>query len=221
MTFPTHFKFVFRGVFVNTPEEWSFSVKYRRDVEQGNDAELGDVNDGTVKDAIEALFGSGYFGTAVRHTEWRGYVIGTNGRMEGNPKIVVYPPGEEVNGNGSSNKPPQVCSVITTVGDDRGHARFGRFFLPTLAAPISSDLRMSTTDRDALGQAATDFLKGVSDAIDLPGTTNSAPAVNISGIGAGTIQDVDHLVVGRVLDTMRTRRNKLVEDYQSAGQIDW
>lgn len=225
MPVPTHFKFTFRGVFLNTPETWSFGVKFERTVGAGGDATVEDVNEGTVTDAISGLI-NGFNGPTmmnnVRVQDWRCYVIGTDGRAEGDIKVVdVYD--ANIHGLGSTRQPSQLAVAVTTVGDDRGPGRLGRFYLPGLVLEMGADLRMGVPDAAMIATNVTAFLKKISDAIDLPGVTFSSGAVNIStrGSTAGTKQQVDHVEVGRVVDTLRSRRRALEEERVVGGQIDW
>lgn len=223
MIVPTHFKFVFRGVFENTEEEWSFSVKYRRDVLGLPDADVHDVNDAAVTTALSTLIttgGIGAFSSSLLATEWRLYAQGSDNHAEGDIKKVIIP--TPIRGGAPNLYPSQISLCITTVSDDRGPGRLGRFYLPGPTGPLS-DFRLSTATATSYATVVTAFLKGISDAIDLPGTTDSAPAVNISGLPVltGTKQDIDHIEVGRVLDTMQSRRRQLLEERFEGGQIDW
>jgi hypothetical protein len=222
MTVPTHFKFTFRGVFQSTPEIWSFGVKFARNVDQGPDAGLSDINQSAVTDALRDYFafsGAGVSGFVLAK-DWRCYVIGTNGRMEGDP-LVVDVSGEGIQGAGTNRYPPQVALAITTVAPERGPARFGRWFLPGPTQGLGTDLRLTVTDAQAYGEAGAAFLKDISAAIDLPGTIASAAAVHASPGGGGTLQAIDHVEVGRVLDTIRTRRNSMLEAREIRAHIDW
>jgi hypothetical protein len=89
---------------------------------------------------------------------------------------------------------------------------------------VANDWRLSVAVATSLSSAVTNMPKAISGAIDLPGTIGSAACINISDrpIGTdGTKQNVDHVEVGRVLDTVRRRRNALVEAPVVGGQIDW
>lgn len=224
MGVPTHFRFSFRGVFTGTPEEWSFGLHYSRDNPAESDAELGDIDQAAVTSAFEALIGAGSsvaFGPNVKATEWRAYVIGTDGRMEGNP-LLVDVAADNITGVGSLKMPPQISTVVTFVAANRGPARFGRIYLPPTAVALQTDLRLSDGDAGEIREGVTTFVKDVSDAIDLFETASSE-LLNISEKPApdGTKQSVDHLEVGRVLDTMRSRRRSMVELRNVGDQIDW
>jgi hypothetical protein len=224
MTVPTHFKFTFRGHFDGSPEFWSFGCHFRRGVDLGSDADLDDINEGAVTSAIGTFMANATFGTVTRLDDWRAYVIGTNGRMEGNgPLLHLVDPGSPVAGSGGMNFPPQVAVVATKVAANRGPGHLGRMYLPCLGAALSTGGRMTAATALSLAQATSAFLKSISDAIDLPGTIESAQCVNISDrpVGTGTKQTVDHIRVGRAFDTMQSRRTNLDEDYQEDTAIDW
>lgn len=222
MAVPTHMKFTVRGVFSNTPEAWSFGMHFSRDVEGETDAGLGDVNEGTVTSAVEAFFGnsSAYIPDVCRVIDWRMYVIGTNNRMEGNPLIHLFPPSPAVTGTVANKYPPQICCAVTTVGANRGPGRFGRFYIPT-ACVLDNDMRISANNATNIANTCSTFMKAVSNAIDLP-LTSSSEGLNISQSGgAGARQAIDHIEVGRALDTLRNRRKSLLDERVSTGHIDW
>jgi hypothetical protein len=226
MAVPTHFKFTLNGVFTGTPEIWSTGFHFNRKRPLGTDAGLGDINEGTVTSAITAFIGSALFNTTVTLVDWRAYVIGTDGHMEGNGPLLHIFPVNTYKGTGSNVLPPQVSCVATLVANDRGPAQRGRMYLPGPAKMVQTgDSRLSVADATLYATAVSALLKGVSDGIDLPGEIGSAAAVNVSpgpvGSTTGTLQDIDHVEVGRVYDTVRNRRNKLVEARVVDSHIDW
>jgi hypothetical protein len=151
------------------------------------------------------------------------YQIGTDGRAEVDPVIHVIDPPGSIAGAGGMNYPPQIAVAVTKVSDARGPAKLGRFYLPCLSMPISAGGKMSEADAtELLGECVT-WLKAISDNIDLPGTLLSSSLCNVStrGGSTGTLQEVDHLRVGRVFDTLRSRRNAMDEEYVEGSQIDW
>lgn len=224
MTVPTHFRHVVRGKFLGSSEIWSYGLHFERNVEQGPDAGLDAINTGAVDSALSAFFANMPFSNQVEVTDYRFYTIGADGKMEGNgPLIREYAPGD-LKGTGTRVLPPQVALVVSKVADNRGPAQFGRFYLPASGVTVTpADGRISSTQAEAWMNLCVAYLKGISGAIDLPGTLASSDCVNISRKPApdGTLQSVDHLRIGLALDTLRTRRNALKEDYFEGGQIDW
>lgn len=225
MPVPTHFKMTVRGHFGSTDEGWSFGCKFERDVLGGPDAELDNISESGVTSAVTGLMASGYFTTGIKTDDWRIYVIGTDGKMEGNgPLLHTFT--TPLSGTSSAdNHPSSCCLAVTTIADNRGAAQRGRFYLPMTHFPLGADWRIATTTADALLPVISGFLKNVSNAIDLPGTIASADGINVSagppGSTTGTKQSIDHLELGLVYDNLKRRRNKLLEARRVGAQIDW
>jgi hypothetical protein len=153
-----HLRIVFRGVFLSTPEIWSFSTKWRSVQDSGPDANTGDIDQGGVTDAISAYINHTDFQSNVRVEEWRAYSIGTDGKMEGDPLIVTLDtPGPT--GTGSARAyPTDVALCVTTVADHRGHGRYGRFYVPGPHAELGSDRLIAASWLDPFVTHTVDFL---------------------------------------------------------------
>lgn len=221
MPVPTHLYVTFRGTFKTTPETWSFGLRFSRDNPAGEDATLGDIDIPGMATDCGTFFNTtaAKIPSDVLLTDVRGYIIGTDGRMEGNPEIVDVT-ASTYDGAVAPVYPTQVCCVVTHVAANRGPARFGRVFLPT-AGNLGTGKVMSSTEADGIREAYTAFVKNCSDRIDLE-LAQSAVQLNISATGAeGFKQTVDHHEVGVVLDTLRSRRRAMVENRRAGGHIDW
>lgn len=223
MPVPTHFRFTFRGIFSNSPEAWSFGCHFQRDAAGSPDAELSDINEGGITDALTTFMGSGVMDAGCEAVDWRAYVIGTNGRMQGNGPLLHEFDSGDLHGTGAVTYPPQVALCATLVAENRGPGKLGRFYIPGPPFGLDAGRRLSLTNATIAAQAVSAFLKDISDAIDMPGALDSSSALNISsrGGGAGTQQTVQHVEVGRVLDTMRSRRSQLLEERVVDTNIDW
>lgn len=222
MATPKHMRIVFRGTIVGTPEIWSISLKFDTDTPLGPDANVGDVQADGVRDACEAFFNNARFTSALQLEEWRAYVIESDGEAHDNVRQELFETGDFIRGTAGIWHVPQVAVVITSVAENRGPARYGRFYLPQVAfGPDATDHRLSVTNATGLVEAASTFCKSVSGAIDALGVSTNRPLVNISTIGTGTKQVVEHLNCGRVFDTQRRRRNAMLEEPVSTGHIDW
>lgn len=221
MAYVPHLRFTFRGDFVGTPEQFSFGFHMSRQETGQPDATVDDINTGAVTSALTAFWQQGdpAIPTNAKLTDWRAYNIDNTGHMEGNP-LLVDVSAANITGGQTIKFPPQVALVITTVGANRGPARFGRFYLPT-AATMDATMRMSVSSATAAADSCTAFMKAVSDAVDIPLRISGVDGINVSGIGAGTNQVIDHLEVGRALDTLRNRRKSLLEERHVHGHIDW
>lgn len=223
-TVPTHFRHVVRGKFLGSSEIWSFGTHWSRSVALGPDAGLDQVNESAVTAALADLVSHVSLSSMVEVTDWRFYQIGSDGKMEGDGPLIHEFASGELKGSGTRVLPPQVALVVSKVSDHRGPAQFGRFYLPASALSVNAaDGRLTSAAAAGVHDNVVVWAKAVSDAIDIPGTIQSATMVNVSRspVGTGTLQDVDHLRVGLALDTLRTRRNALKEDYYEGGQIDW
>lgn len=217
-----HLRIVFRGVFLNTPEEWSFSTKFSKDNDQGADATVADIDAGGLQSALGGLFINSMFSNWVRCMEWRAYEIGSNGKMVGNPRLVPLATGSQPTGLGQLRYPTDQAICVTTEAANRGHARYGRFYLPTPNLAFQTDGRLGISDATNLMTVVTTFVKSVSDSIDLPvDPFEGSSMLNISNDASATHQVVRNLRIGRVLDRVSRRRRSLLEEHVETGVIDW
>jgi len=220
---PKHLRIVFRGIFTGTPETWSFGVHGQSVVSTHPDATVDDVNLETLVSAWDALADSdAHLPSNARLGDVRVYQIGTDGRAVGKIGLLDVA-ARNLQGPTSPQYPPQISLAVTTVGATRGAARLGRFYLPTALLLNFTDSRLSAVNAEVTAVAAGTFLKACSNAIDLPDQLGSAQMVNVSSRGGpdGTLQAIDHVEVGRVLDTLRSRRRALVEERFAGAHIDW
>jgi hypothetical protein len=222
MPIPKHLRLVFRGIFRQTPETWSFGVHGQSVVDTHPDATTGDVNLQTLVDAWVTLAASAKIPDMAQLTDVRAYQVGTDGRAVG-PIGILDVTSQVLVGPVGAKYPTQIALVVSTVGSTRGAARLGRFYLPTAATMQTTDGKISSADATTIATAAGEFLKDCSNAIDLPAVLSSASMLNVSTRGGpdGTAQPIDHVEVGHVLDTLRSRRRALVEARVVGSHIDW
>lgn len=135
--------------------------------------------------------------------------IGTNGHYTAqhtNEKIIA-----DIAGGGGSPQPPnQIALAISLLtGFSRGPAHRGRFYLPMPRHDvIDSNGQIGASIRDAIRESAAQFVTA------LNGVSSGAQvAVFSRKAGAPAHRLVSGVEVGRVLDTQRRRRNRLVEAY--------
>lgn len=136
--------------------------------------------------------------------------IGTNGKymlQTTNEKSGLNVPGGIVD----SNPPPnQVCLAISLqTAVARGAASKGRFYVPLPAYSIGTDGRIGVTYAENAGTGADTMIAALN-------ALNTGLKVAVYGQKQGVLAQrlVTGVRVGRVLDTQRRRRNKLVEDYR-------
>jgi hypothetical protein len=217
-----HIKIVVRGVFTGSPEIWSYSMKFTKDADLSRDADVSDITTAEVTSALDAFHRTALFQNNTKVTEWRAYDIGSNGRMVGNPLLVDVSTLNIVGTQSTRNYPTDVALCVTTQGADRGHARFGRFYLPGPGLGLDGGRLIPVSDVNNMLSALVPFLKDVSDQIDIPDSPlASSSMVNISNDASSTHQLVDKVKIGRVYDRISRRRNALDEEYVESGHIDW
>lgn len=116
-------------------------------------------------------------------------------------------------GTGGSAVYPLQTSLCVSLRTNRsGPTGKGRFFLPMPTYQINgTDFRLSNADVATAGGRAVSLLKGVGVVLSSTATTSSGGAQVVSS--KGYMSDVVGVRVGRVLDTMRSRRSDLPEGY--------
>jgi hypothetical protein len=124
-------------------------------------------------------------------------------------------------GTGGGTSAPQLAGVVTLRTDfARGLAHAGRMYLPTpsgFAAP-AADGMVTTAVAIRVANSVATLLNTISATMATEGgggDFHGHPAV-LSDRGAGAWHFVTSIQSGRVVDTMRSRRTSIPEDYQDA-----
>lgn len=115
---------------------------------------------------------------------------------------------------GSGTPGPSQCSLVASTRTDlaRGPAHAGRFYPPSPALAISSDGRVIITVAADAALAHANLLKAIN-ALLVP----SGGHVVVFSVATQTAEVVTGVRVGRVIDTMRSRRTSLIEDPQTSS----
>lgn len=109
---------------------------------------------------------------------------------------------------------PQVSLAITLrTAASRGLASRGRFYIPLPARALETTGLLSPTAQGDYAEAATDYLDALNAAL-----TPWRVSV-MSEVGDGAVRPVTYVQVGRVLDTIRSRRNAFTENYVSGDPL--
>lgn len=169
-----------------------------------------------VIDAVRAFhISSGLISGAARLTTLKVNQIGTDGRYVDQNDTVQYDWTTSVPGSASSvYTPPQIALAVSLrTGVRRGLAHTGRFYLPTPAFVPNADGRITTAQAQSAATATTTFLNALHAA--LPGWRAGV----VSDVGAGAARAVTHVEVGRVLDTIRSRRTSLPEAHERGADL--
>ena len=208
---PAHTRVVFEGVIgsVAAPiEHWAFGVNFPVDVLPADGTQtVDDAVAASLKDAYSAninpLMPPDTILTGVKvsrvgadgHVEhradgsyvqggWIGSVVGT---MAGSPDYPLQ---------------TALCVSLTTLRP--GSTGKGRFFLPFPGYTLADDKRLTSVNTNAVATMTKDFLNALA-------TVTTFPPQVVSSKGYMT--EVTGLRVGRAPDTMRSRREDLVEGY--------
>lgn len=211
MAKPPHTRCTFEGIVgtVAAPlERWSFSVNFPYDVawEESNEtvddliaAGARDAYDGT----ISALACQDVFLTQVKVSN-----VGADGKVKKRAD-GSYQQGEwegSVQGvQGAQPMPLQTALCVSLTTMRSGATGKGRFFLPWPGYVIqAADKRLTAAAAQALAENARDFLNALAAVfVDPPQVVSSK----------GYMSEVVGVRVGRVPDTMRSRREDLPEGY--------
>lgn len=154
----------------------------------------------------------GYFTGRVILTGIKLNRINTSGHYA-DPDTMEHTYTTPIYGSVGGNVAPQLTMVSTLLTNlPRGRGSKGRMFLPPQAPLLSIGNDGLVTASDAL-TVATRSLELVTD-LNALYEPLGASVVVASRTGAGSMRVVNGVRVGRVPDTMRSRRNKQPEDYQ-------
>lgn len=207
-----HYLVAFGGPMYGSTEEWSCSLR-------ANTTGASGTSDQAVCDSLATLLSSkwsgGQFpvGGAKAQLGWVKYNrVGVDGKYLGGSTILkeVAPPV----GAGATTYPPQVSLVATLeTGLTRGLAHRGRMFLPVPRYAVGADGRISATDANGAAAEVAALLTAMN------GLAGFGTVVVASKTRAGDQRTVTGVTVGRVLDTMRSRRTSLGEERSPVSAV--
>jgi hypothetical protein len=190
-------------------ETWQFSVR-ARPASTGviTDSDCQTLANSMATPTIAMFNGTGFnasngsrcLGIKVAHIQTDGHYPATHV-----PGIYTYP--TPLVGSATGAGLPQATMCVTLHGTvPRGRGSRGRFFCPPFAGGVAvADGRLTAAQADAIETLAHDWLVSL----------NAQPMVDnvcvFSGLGAGLSSPVIGVSVGRVVDTMRSRRRSIPE----------
>jgi len=139
--------------------------------------------------------------------------IGTDGKYT-EADTVQYDFSPVTKGASSTGTAPQVALAITLdTGLRRGRASRGRFYLPTPGYQASPTGGLSNSQQNAVLASVTTYLTALNAAM-----VGYRLGV-VSDLGSGTQHYVTNARVGQVLDTIRSRRRSIPENYVTSTTI--
>ena len=141
--------------------------------------------------------------------------IGTDGKYvdDVTQEYVLSP----YSGGSDPVYPAAQLAAVVTLGTaaERGRASKGRFYVPPVGyfGALGTDGRLTPTQAFNLATGAKNLIDDINDAIIAVRGPSEPIRVGVaSNIGTGTFREVTKVGVGRVPDTMRSRRDSLIED---------
>ena len=133
--------------------------------------------------------------------------IGTNGKYLSDPFISAFPP---VAGTAIGvDHPFQVSLCVSLLTARRGPSGRGRIYLPCPTLSVSGDGTVAAGTVDAVSAAVGAFITNLNNS---PGVDRPGSQVLIAS-SKGFSSPVTGVRTGRVLDTIRSRRTQLLENY--------
>jgi hypothetical protein len=186
-----------------TNERFSFGVALISDF---GGAEPPDTVPAAIKTATDVFF-SAQVGMTSKCDTIKINLIGTDGKYESD-QTVLYEYTTQQTHNSGVKYPPQVAVAVSlTTAVRRGLAARGRFYVPNPIASMDDDGLLTSTAALQLRDSAFTFLQAVEKA--LPGWDLGV----VSDVREGAQRGVTGIRVGRVFDTVRSRRAQLDEQY--------
>lgn len=136
--------------------------------------------------------------------------VGADGAQVTDPTVEHLYTAPEPRSNVTSNAMPlQVSCRVSLDNGTRARRARGGFYVPRPALTLAADGRWASGSADSILAKAVAFLGGLNTALE-------GDVCVASGVDA-TNRIVNRIRVGRVPDTIRTRRNALLEGYSSSA----
>lgn len=165
--------------------------------------------------------GAGIHGAALL-TGFKLNQIGVDGKYT-RPETTEYTWGSPRPGGGVAGTYPAQLATVATLRTDvpRGRGSKGRMFLPVCDGfgDVETDGRASTSAAQGVANAVRDFIVDINAAYAAAQSGDEYLGVVgvASNVGVGVSREVTSITVGRVTDTIRSRRNRQTEDPQVAA----
>jgi hypothetical protein len=209
-----HLLAVFRGGIgpaAAPPEEWSFGMRFSGSVAATPGADDRSVVQSLAeqfRDKAMAAWPTLSFHNSVQFTRVKVYIVDdVTGKATAEVVESVVP--TLTQGAATANRHPNQCSTVVTF--DAGFpapGRYGRVFLPPQGIGVGPDGRIDEPSRDSVANAMQTFVN----ALQNPTGPDTLDLIIYSKRHA-LKRDVKTIRVGRVIDTMRSRRGDLAEEY--------
>jgi hypothetical protein len=204
-----HTRVTFGGTFgpvATAVEQWSFRLNINRTASVGAPVEVANA----MRDAWQTHLGN-RCRARVRLTQVKVAEIGADGKYGPNGNPGIWSGDIAATGGDNTLVPNQIALAISLTTDQRGPSSRGRFFLPLPVYAADPDGRLDVASAGTIRAAAAAFLNAVNVAAS-NGTPLAPRKVGILSV-RGTNPEVTGVRVGRVPDTMRSRRRSMLEEH--------
>ena len=141
-------------------------------------------------------------------------LIGSNGKYTADPRIVDV--ADQAGSVSSVLPPPQTALAVSLTSGRRGPGGKGRFYLPMPGVGVvAGPLTIDTVSRNQIQAAAATFLTALNNRPGIDGVDVEVIIASTKGYNT----KVTGVRVGRVLDTIRSRRTSLSEDFTAPTAV--
>lgn len=217
MPYPRSFyKVSFSGVLTGTEEIFNFGFHLTTPTSALTNTDWNGITDLVLQDTASAMvtsFQQSYMRvpSAYELTSLKVAWIGTDGMYLEAPKEIQITNGQ--GGVSNTAYAPQLATVVTLVANKwKDPGKYNRFYVPSVGLSGEGG-RLSPTDALTLASEYATTLKSIEGYFRTSNDNIRLVAMSNSGSNGSSLEIVQ-VMVGRIIDTQRRRRNKLEEDYQ-------
>lgn len=225
MAYPVHYLFSFGGTLMGGTEIWTNNIRFvgtGTADEEYDEADLAQGLTEVMRDGF-ALTGAAALGYSnLVRLEWGKFnQIGTDGKYTSGSTTYVHDlpsPGVVGPSPAGSGAPQLAMAVSWGTARARGTASRGRIYIPMPVPIPTTNGRFPQGNAQAYANAWAAQIDRLNDRVQNLGQERPIAAV-VSGVD-GSWSPIQTVRVGDVLDTIRSRRNALVENYSTASVPD-
>ncbi len=224
---PAHLRITFSGTLGPSPgalEVWGFNFSARHGANSALGSEAARTALATLAQTLVARWTTFSFGIGnqCRLTRVRVASLGSEGTVDktgGGAFVQGDAPANQLAGGTFTGMPFQIAMAVSTMTARSGAGGRGRFYVPVPIGTLDGSGLLATADQNSATTRAKAFLDGIN--TDLAaGSWGRLVVASGGSIPKGlpaSLSDITGIRVGRVMDTMRSRRSALPESYSVAS----
>jgi hypothetical protein len=173
-----------------------------------------DVVPAAVVTAVKNYFAASFISEHASLDVIKWNQIGLDGKYLSKTESCAAEVNPKVTGGGGEKPPAQIALAVSMrTAHARGLAHAGRFYVPVPSVPILATGLVQASDVIGVVTATTTLVNALNAA-----TTAWRVGV-VSNVRGGAENLVTHIAVGEALDTIRSRRKKMPENYHVGPEI--